>query len=204
MGMYDSILVSQSLIERATEGTDIKFKPHQGFCDFQTKDLDNTLNVYYIESDGSFFWKKQEYRWIDPVLSNPTNRKYNFGHMEPVGEPEMIEDTRTAYIDFYDLYATEFERIFVTFTAHVKCGKLIEPIAIKSIERTNLVEEAEETKKIREKWKKVEATWQWRVASAIQEIKWFFMKWSRPFTSRLNELERNLREQARKMYDLPY
>lgn len=202
MGMYDSINVSQDLILEATKDTDLLFEPYKGYYNFQTKDLDNSLINYYIEADGSFYWKKQEYKWIEPD-PNAKDRKFNFGHMEPVGEPEIIEDTRTSYIEFYDVYSTDTERLFVTFIAHVKCGKLAEPIALKSIERTDLEKEANEFKLHRAKWDKAQATWQWRLASFISSAKWKLSKLFRPISNRIEKLERDLREKARKMYDLP-
>lgn len=199
--MFDTVFVSQSLLEKAIKDTDITLEYNEGYCDFQTKDLDNSLAYYYIDADGNFFWKKQEFKWVekDPA----SDSKWDFGHMEPVGEAQMIEDTRTAYIDFYDVYSTDKERIFITFTAHVKCGKLVESLVIKNIERNDLKVEAVEHKIIKEKWNKVEATWQWRVASFISNIKWKLSKLFRPITHRIDKLEINLRQKARALHNLP-
>ena len=71
--MYDSILVAQSLIEKAVEGTDIILHPFNGYCDFQTKDLDNYLTTFFIQADDSFVWEKREYTYKEPEFTS--NRK---------------------------------------------------------------------------------------------------------------------------------
>ena len=193
--MYDSILVAQSLIEKAVQGTDIILHPFNGYCDFQTKDLDNSLTTFFIQADGSFVWEKREYTYKEPEFTS--NRKWNYGSLETVGEPEIVVDTRSAYISFYDFYNTTEERLFVTFKAHVKNGKLVEPITIESIERTNLKEEAEKTKKIREQWNKTEDTWEWWLAQIISEARWKVTRFLNPFKRRLDDIEKNLRDKAK-------
>lgn len=193
--MYDSILVAQSLIEKAIEGTDIILHPFNGFCDFQTKDLDNDLTTFFIQADGSFVWEKREYKYKEP--DSNSDRKWNFGTLETVGEPEMVTDTRSAYISFYDFYNTEEERVFVTFKAHVSKGKLVEPITIENIERTNLNEEAEKNKKAREQWNKAKETWEWQLASIIFECRCKVTRFLNPFKILLDNLEKNLRDKAK-------
>jgi hypothetical protein len=194
--MFDSVYVAQSLIDDIIKDQDILLEPFNGYYDFQTKDLDNFLTAFYIEANGSFVWEKRQYKererkqddvgWIAPL--------------ELVGDPEKLEDKRAAYIDFYDLYNTEHERVFITFTAHVKDGKLLEPICIKSVERTNLKEEQEKFKPQREKWDKVRASWEWTVASFISDAKWKISRFFHPLTKLITDLEQNLRSKARKKY----
>ena len=199
--MYDSILLAQSLIEKAVEGTDIALKPFEGYYNFQTKDLDNFLTTFFIQEDGSFVWEKREYTYVEPEFTS--TRKWNYGHLKEVSEPEMIVDTRTAYIEFYDSFATEEERIFVTFKAHVKGGKLVEPISIVSVDRTNLKKEAEEFKKAREKWNKTEATWEWQLATFISNCRWKVQRFFNPFNRKLDTIEKNLRDKAKAQTELP-
>ena len=194
--MFDTVYVAQSLIENLIKDEDILLEPFNGYYDFQTKDLDNFLTAFYIEPDSSFVWEKRQYKerernqddvgWIAPL--------------ELVGDPEKLEDKRSAYIDIYDLYTTEEERIFITFTVHVKDGKLVEPIRIKSVERTNLKEEQEKFKPQREKWDKVRASWEWTVASLISDAKWKISRFFYPLTKSISDLEQNLRSKARKKY----
>jgi hypothetical protein len=194
--MFDSIYVAQSLIDNLIKDTDVLLESFEGYYDFQTKDLDNFLTAFYIEADGCFVWEKREYKEREKKKSEPEWTP----PLELVGEPQKIEDTRTTYIDFYDVYSTEEERVFITFTAHVKNGKLAEAISIKSIERTNLKEEQEKFKPQREKWDKVKSSWEWMVAGFISELKWKISRFFHPLTKSINDLEQNLRSKARKKY----
>ena len=202
MGMYDSLLVARSLIEKVVEGTDIVLEPFDGYYNFQTKDLDNFLTTFFIQADGSFVWEKREYTYVEPEFTS--TRKWNYGAtLKEVSEPVLIEDTRTAYIEFYDSFATEEERLFVTFKAHVKNGKLAEPITLLEVKRSNLKKEAEEFKKAREKWNKTEATWQWQIATFISNCRWKVQRFFNPFNRKLDTIEKNLRDQAKAQNDLP-
>ncbi len=204
MGIFDNLYVAQSLIEKVIEGTDIDLKPFEGYYDFQTKDLDNLLTNFYIQSDGSFVWEKQEYEYrksdTDFLGKKAWSTKLN---INPAGDPQMISDKRTGYIEFYDLYDTNEERHFVTFLAHVKDGKLVEPITLKSVERTNLEDERLRNVKFREKWNKTEDTWQWQLATFIFEVRWKVYRFFVPFIRRLDTLEKNLRDEAKKQNGLP-
>ena len=200
--MYDSLLVARSLIEKAVEGTDIVLEPFNGYYNFQTKDLDNFLTTFFIQEDGSFVWEKREYTYVEPEFTS--TRKWNYGGtLKEVSEPVLIEDTRTAYIEFYDSFATEEERLFVTFKAHVKNGKLAEPITLVSVDRANLKKEAEAFKKSREKWNKTEDTWQWQLATFISNCRWKVQRFFNPFNRKLDTIEKNLRDQAKAQNDLP-
>lgn len=194
--MFDSIYVAQSLIDELIKDANILLEPFNGYYDFQSKDLDNFLTAFYIETDGSFFWEKREYKEAEKKQDNPLR----YAPLELVGEPQKIEDTRTAYIDFYDVYSTEEERVFITFTAHVKCGKLAEPLSIKSIEITNLKEEREKFKPQREKWDKVRSSGEWIIAEFISNTKWKISRLFHPLTKSINDLEQNLRSKARKKH----
>ena len=199
MSMFDSCIVSQFLIDKLIEGTDIKLVPLEGYYNFQTKDLDNCLTSFYIEADGSFTWEKQEYAY-DAVLAEEMSR-FKFTP-QPIGEPEMITDTRTAYIDFYDFCTNDKERLFVTFTAHVKNGELVEPLVLKSIERTNIEEERIQTEKTREQWRNTQYTWEWKLASFIFEIRWRVQRVFLPLFRKLDAIENSLRNKAKERYIL--
>ena len=196
MGMFDTVYVAQSLIDELIKDSNILLEPFKGYYDFQTKDLDNFLTAFYIENDGSFVWEKREYKEREVKENDPLR----YAPLELVGEPQKIEDTRTAYIDFYDVYSTEEERVFITFTAHVKNGKLAEAISIKSVEITNLKEEQQKFKPQREKWEKVRSSWEWIIAEFISNTKWKISRLFHPLTKSINDLEQNLRSKARKKH----
>jgi hypothetical protein len=196
MPMFDNLYVAQSLIEKAIEGTDIVLKPCEGYYDFQTKDLDNSLTSFYIKEDGYFFWEKIEYEWVEPDPSS--DKKWNFGYQKQIGDPELTEDKRSSYIDFYDFFYTEKERVFVTFTAHVKNGKLAEEIKIKNIERDDLEEEAIKHKKNRAEWNIICSRWEWKLATFIFSFKNKMRKIVYPLKKGLEDLEYYLREKAKR------
>lgn len=193
--MFDTVLVAKNLIDEALKDTDIILESSDGYYDFQTKDLDNILSCFYIEENGSFLLKKQEFKWIEPDLNK--KGKWNFGHMEPYGDPEMIEDTRTCYIDFYDFYNSEEERIFITFKAHVKCGKLQEPISILSIERVNLKEESIKHKEIEEKWEKIRKDKRWIIGCAIRDFRYKISRFFYPLIRSIDKFQEDLLRKAR-------
>ena len=194
--MFDTVYVAQSLIDQLIKDSDILLEPFEGYYNFQTKDLDNFLTGFFIEADGSFVWEKREYKERERKKDDP---KW-ISPLQLVGEPQKIEDTRTVYIDIYDLYNTEEERVFVTFTAHLKAGKLVEPISIKSIERTNLKEEQEKNKPQHEKWDKVRSSWEWNVAGFISDAKWKISRFFHPFTKLISDIELNLRAKAKRRH----
>lgn len=202
MGMFDSIFVAHELLKPLINATiaDPQLEVINGYYSFQTKDLDNCLTNFYIKEDGSFCWEKQEYAYWDPDSKDTASCKWSFG--EPVGDPQYIADTRTAYINFYDFYYTDQERVFVTFTAHVRGGKLAEPIIIESVEKTNLEEEAIKHKKAREEWNKVTSDWQWQLATFIHDIRFRIRRIIYPLTNKLDELDSILRKQAKKNSNL--
>lgn len=196
--MYDSLLVAKSLLDDLVKEHNLLLESYEGYYDFQTKDLDNCLTVFHIEADESFNYVKREYKWIE--ANKEEKFPNNLPHMEPVGDPEFILDKRSAYIEFYDSYSTDEDRFFVTFIAHVKDGKLVDPIKIKEIEKTNLKEEAEKHKPHHEKWQKIRASREWIIADFIANIKWKISRFFYPLTKSIIDFEQNLRSKARKKY----
>jgi hypothetical protein len=199
--MFDTVLVAKKLLDEAIKGTDIALEASSdGYHDFQTKDLDNSLTTFYIDEDGSFFWYKLNQEYIPPTETEAKKKGFNFGEWREISPPEKVIDYRPAYIEFYDFYNTETERIFITFIAHVKDGKLAEPISIKEIERTNLEEESIKAKKSREKWDGIRSTWQWKIAELIQNSRWKISRFFRPFINILDKFENKLRKTAKSKF----
>lgn len=196
--MFDTIFVAQNLIEDLIKDTDLTLEYFEGYYNFQTKDLDNCLLDFYIEKDGSFKWQKHEYGVIEPdhTKGNPW---YNNG-LEHTGKSELLDDTRTAYFNFYDFFITDTERVSITFTAHIKNGKLAEPLVINKIERVNLKDEQKANEKIKEQWTKTQSTWEWQVATLIFEARWKIKKVFLPLFNFFDNLENTLRDRARDKY----
>jgi hypothetical protein len=196
MGMFDTIHVSKNLMENLYKDFDFSLQEHEGYYLFQTKDLDNSLSNYYIESDGSFVWEKQEYEYIEPV----DNKKWFESPMRPVGDPEKIPESRSVYINCYDMTCTETERVFITLEVHINKGKLVEPILIKSTERTLLKIEREEHKKNHERWKKIESSFEWNLYNFIFLIRNRIVKILKPINNKLDEIEMFLAEKAKNRF----
>ena len=184
----------------AMHGFESEMSKWKGYFNFQTKDLDNFLTNFYIEADGSFFWEKLNQEYVPSTDEQKKENRWNFGEMREISPPEKIEDTRTTYIEFYDLFEFKKERIFITFISHVKNGKLVEPISIKSIERTDLEKEAIERKKSQERWANIRSTWEWRMSSLIHELRWKTKRFFLPLFKQLDSLEQSLRDRANKKF----
>lgn len=200
--MFDTIHIHQSLIYSLVDqhGFELEMSKYKDYFHFQTKDLDNFLTNFYIEADGSFSWEKLHQEYIPPAEIDIKKKGFNFGEWKELAPPEKIEDTRTAYIEFYDLFNFQEDRIFITFLAHVKNGKLVEPITIKSIEKTNLEEEAIKSKIHQEKWKNVRETWEWKFCNFCREVKWKITKFLLPMSNCIDNLEKSLRKKAKKKF----
>lgn len=206
MGMFDTFYVARSLIEKAIENTDIVLEYSDGYCSFQTKDLDNCLLSFYLREDSSFVVEKQEYEYTKYDVPFDISKKTYWSNtslqVTPVGEPQMITDNRSCYINFYEMYYTETERVFVTFTAHVKDGRLFEDIKLKEVDRTNLEEEAIRTKKQGEQWQQIKSSWQWRLATFIYDARYRIRRFFYPISRQLDNLDSYLRKQAKADYPL--
>lgn len=179
MGMFDTIVIKKSLLENVIPE---EFKPFlegcsDGYLDFQTKDLDNFLNYYYIEEDLQLYCKK-----------------YNYAE-EKLSSKEKINVTQ--YISYYDLFETKTERIFLTIKCHVVDGILQESV-LESVEKTNLEEEALEFKKTKEKRDKQEAQWEMKLFRFLQNCEWKWHQFTYKLSNRYYKFKTYLRETAEK------
>ena len=179
MGMFDTIFIKKSLLENVIPE---EYNPFlegcsDGYLDFQTKDLDNFMNYYYIEEDLQLYCKR-----------------YMYGE-ECLSEKEKINVTQ--YISCYDLFETKTERVFLTIKSHVVNGVLYGS-EIESIERTNLEEEAIESKKIQEKRDKQEAQWEMKLFRFLQTCEWKWHRLTYNLTNRYDKFKTHLRDTAEK------
>jgi hypothetical protein len=62
MGMFDSIECNYPL-PLPLEVVDVMPDPYDQ--EFQTKDLENLLDLYYLNEDGVLYWRKRKYEWKD-------------------------------------------------------------------------------------------------------------------------------------------
>jgi hypothetical protein len=68
--------------------------------------------------------------------------------------------------------------VWVEFTANVKNGKLVEPIYIKKVERTNLAEEEARIKPYQKMWDNIRASWQWKLAGVIDNFNYKLQRYT--------------------------
>ena len=178
MGMFDDLLIHKSLIDEAIKDTDLSFEDKDGYYYFQTKDLDNLLNCYYLQEDGNLVLKEQEYEFIEDNNNEPKSI-FNLGYKNvPIGEPEYIKKDISNYVSFHEYYETDKESLFVEFNMHIKNGKLDGGINIVSIERKDLKEIQEKQKKHSEMVDKLTSTWEWKVANVLNNYLYLFNKTS--------------------------
>ena len=183
MGMFDTIVIKKSLLENVIPE---EFKPFlegcsDGYLDFQTKDLDNFLNYYYIDEDLQLYCKK-----------------YMYGE-ERMSEKEKINVTQ--YITYYDLFETKTERVFLSIKCHLVDG-ILQESSLESVERTNLEEEAIQLKKQREQWAKQEAQWEMKLFRFLQTCEWKWHRLTYKLDNSYNKFKTYLSETAKKKAQL--
>lgn len=155
MGMFDSIQCSYPL-PLPLEVIDIL--PDIYDLEFQTKDLDNVLDLYFINEDGSFSERKREYAWKDD------DSYFLKGYMNVVSE-KIIPHNFHGILNFYiyeivyeDENFTKGKDISLDYVAKFTNGKLenIEILDYKisdATERLHFIKEKmKEFKKRKEIW----------------------------------------------------
>ena len=179
--MFDTVLVKDKLIKPLVDKDifeAIQQDIEDGFLSFQTKDLENCLFCYKIDEDKKLM--EQRYGFIEDEtdLQKPTH------------------DTRTTYIEFYDALGRVGEdSIFITFKAHIVKGE-VQDISVLQIERTNIKEQQEATKKIQERWAKIRSTPEWRLWDFINNIEWKINRFFYPVSRKYSSFKIYLRQKA--------
>lgn len=195
MGMFDYITVHQDLLDGLCSVNNIALEKRDGYYSFQTKDLDNFLTEFCIESDESFVYKHQEVEYVKPDVQRDG---WNFGYEKPVGDPVLISDNRSAYFTFHDLYHTDTHRIWCSFVAHVANGKLVEPIKLHKLEKVDLAQEQVQSLKNKQLWDELNACWEWKLSCFVIEAQYKFKRLFRPLVRSIDDLIERLRDRAKK------
>ncbi len=104
--------------------------------EFQTKDLENLLDLYYLNEDGRLFWRKRKYQWKDDDSS------FLKGYMD-VAEEEIVPQDFHGILNFYcyeTVYSSEDRNsgidVTIDYLAKFTNGK-IENIEVLSYEITD-------------------------------------------------------------------
>lgn len=130
MGMFDSIECNYPL-PLPLEIVDIL--PDIYNNEFQTKDLENLLDLYYLNEDGTLYWRKRKYEWKDD------DSAFLKGYMDVVDE-ETVQQHFHGILNFYcyeTVYSSEDRNsgidISIDYLAKFTNGK-VENIEILSYE----------------------------------------------------------------------
>ena len=104
--------------------------------EFQTKDLENLLDDYYLNEDGILYWRKRKYEWKDD------DNAFLKGYMDVV-EEEVVPTDFHGVLNFYfyeTVYQNEFDvlakDVTIDYLAKFTNGKL-ENIEVLSYEITD-------------------------------------------------------------------
>jgi hypothetical protein len=130
MGMFDSIECNYPL-PLPLDVVDIMPDPYNQ--EFQTKDLENLLDLYYLNEDGILYWRKRKYQWKDDDDS------FLKGYMDVVDE-EVVPTDFHGVLNFYyyetveeDIENNKAKDVTIDYLAKFTNGKL-ENIEILSYE----------------------------------------------------------------------
>jgi hypothetical protein len=171
MGMFDSIQCNYPL-PLPLEVVDIF--PDVYDQEFQTKDLENLLDLYYLNEDGILYWRKRKYEWKDD------DSAFLKGYME-VSEEEIVPTDFHGILNFY-CYETIHENessdkakdISIDYVAKFTNGK-IENIEILTYEIIDATVRIIELKNTMQKHEKQRGRW---YNKYIFNTKfWKFIKW---------------------------
>jgi hypothetical protein len=165
MGMFDTILVKQSLINSLVDEeikSALQKSVEDDYYHFQTKDLENFLWLYYIEEDLKMYEKKNRIE---------ADENARFG-VKTISLPKTFSENVTEYIEFYDFLGDVGENsVFITFKAHVLKGE-VKSIELLNIEKTPLAQIRDDGKKSIARWEKIRADWNWKVMEFVQKFTW--------------------------------
>jgi hypothetical protein len=130
MGMFDSIQCNYPL-PLPLEVVDIF--PDVYDQEFQTKDLENLLDLYYLNEDGTLNWRKRKYKWKDD------DSAFFKGYMDVI-EEEIVPVDFHGVLNFYcyetiheDESSDKAKDVSIDYLAKFTNGK-IENIEILSYE----------------------------------------------------------------------
>jgi hypothetical protein len=124
--------------------------------EFQTKDLENLLDLYYLNEDGTLNWRKQKYEWKDD------DSAFLKGYMEVV-EEEIVPIDFHGILNFYcyetiheDESSDKAKDISIDYLAKFTNGKIenieilsyeIRDATVRIIELKNTMKKHEERRK---------------------------------------------------------
>jgi len=153
MGMFDSIECNYPL-PLPLEVIDLL--PEIYNQEFQTKDLENLLDLYYLNEDGILYWRKRKYEWKDD------DGAFLKGYMDVV-EEEVVPTDFHGILNFYcyetveeNLENNKAKDITIDYLAKFTNGKLenIEVLSYEIIDATVRIIDLKNTMKKHEERRK--------------------------------------------------
>lgn len=121
--------------------------------EFQTKDLENLLDLYYLNEDGILYWRKRKYEWKDD------DNAFLKGYMDVV-EEEVVPTDFHGVLNFYcyetveeDIENNKAKDVSIDYLAKFTNGKLenIEILSYEIIDATVRIIDLKNTMKEHEK-----------------------------------------------------
>ncbi len=171
MGMFDSIQCNYPL-PLPLEVIDIL--PDIYNQEFQTKDLENLLDLYYLNEEGVLSWHKKRYAWKDD------DSAFLKGYMDVV-EEEIIPTDFHGVLNFYcyetieeDIENNKAKDVTIDYLAKFTNGKLenIEILSYEIIDATVRIIDLKNTMKKYEERRK-----RWYNKYIFYTKYWKFIKW---------------------------
>lgn len=161
MGMFDTIQIHVSILKNLLPDEDVTGYLHSceksegaQYFSFQTKSLDNFLDLYTLKEDGCLY--KTSCKWGDNDTSHETLE---------------VKTNLTSIVDFYDYFKTEKHFVSLEINMQMLDGKLSE------IHVTKLDKQPIELHNLKHKYARLqseykESTWEMRVYRGLQKIEW--------------------------------
>lgn len=195
MGMFDTLLVKKELIAPLVEQDffeALERDVDNGFFNFQTKDLDNGLNVFKIEEDLKLKIEKRSYS-----LDLEEDDSFKKIKSESLG---YSEDTRTAYVSFYDYlgHVGEYD-VFITFCAHILKGE-VQEIKVEKIEKEKLSIVKARGEYVQQRYKNIRATQEWKLWNFLNDAEWKIRRFFLPLTRKYSNFKQKLKNAAEAKY----
>jgi hypothetical protein len=171
MGMFDSIQCNYPL-PLPLEVIDVMPDPYDQ--EFQTKDLENLLDLYYLNEDGVLSWHKKKYTWKDD------DSAFLKGYMDVV-EEEIVPIDFHGVLNFYcyetveeDIENNKAKDVTIDYLAKFTNGKLenIEILSYEIIDATVRIIDLKKTMKKHEERRK-----RWYNKYIFHTKYWRFIKW---------------------------
>lgn len=163
--MFDTILIHENHLKtffNADQGneSDLKYLvSSDGYCEFQTKDLENALCTFKLKEDNKLYLHKYLWVKIDPADKEPEDKTTNI----------------TSYVEFYTYFNTDKDKIYLSLNMHLVDGNLHE-MNLSALERESLESVELRAKKARLFWETRETFWEMKMFRFIQNLEWKISK----------------------------